>query len=77
MAFVDGDDFVVVLNYGTGSDLVRNLQAAGSAGVLHRGQRYRLTSPRIIPIGSPELPAALRTVRTSTRSTLQATLIRT
>jgi deazaflavin-dependent oxidoreductase (nitroreductase family) len=74
MAFIDADDFVVVLNYGTESDWVRNTQAADSAGVLHRGRRYRLTNPRIVPVDSPELPAALGAVHNSTRSTLRATL---
>ncbi|MGV0811930.1 nitroreductase family deazaflavin-dependent oxidoreductase [Mycolicibacterium boenickei] len=49
MAFVDDKSVSVVLNYGTQSDWVRNVRAAGSAGVTHRGKRYQLTNPRIIP----------------------------
>lgn len=48
MAFVGGGEIRVVLNYGTESDWLRNVQAAGSARVVHRGQRYRLTDPRIV-----------------------------
>jgi len=74
MAFVGDDELVVVLNYGTGSDWVRNVQAASSAGILHRGKRYRLTDPRVVPIDTPGLPAALRAVRTPGRCVLHATL---
>lgn len=49
MAFVDAESISVVLNYGTQSDWVRNVRAAGAAGMRHRGRRYRLTHPRIIP----------------------------
>lgn len=49
MAFVDAKSVWVVLNYGTQSDWVRNIQAVGSAGMTHRGRHYRLTNPRIIP----------------------------
>ena len=74
MAFVEDATICVVLNYGTGSDWVRNVQAAGSAGVVHRGRRYRLTDPRVIPIGSADLPPAVRTSSASTRSALVGTL---
>ncbi|OFB37784.1 hypothetical protein BA059_17650 [Mycolicibacterium sp. (ex Dasyatis americana)] len=49
MAFVDSKSLRVVLNYGEQSDWVRNIRAAGRADVLHRGKRYQLTDPRIIP----------------------------
>ncbi|MGH3640840.1 MAG: nitroreductase family deazaflavin-dependent oxidoreductase [Mycobacterium sp.] len=75
MAFVEGGEFVVVLNYGTESDWIRNVLAAGSAGILHRGRRYALTNPRVVPVGSPGLPAAPGTIRPTTRSALHATLI--
>lgn len=74
MAFVDGGKLSVVLNYGTESDWVRNVQATGSAGVVHRGEHYRLTDPRVIPIDSPDLPSAMRVVRTPARSALHGTL---
>ncbi|WP_442930876.1 nitroreductase family deazaflavin-dependent oxidoreductase [Mycolicibacterium sp. 050232] len=49
MAFVDSKSVRVVLNYGDHSDWVRNVRAAGAADVVHRGRRYRLSEPRIIP----------------------------
>jgi deazaflavin-dependent oxidoreductase (nitroreductase family) len=74
MAFVEGGELAVVLNYGTESDWVRNVQVAGSAGVVHRGKHYELTNPRVIPIDSPDLPTGVQLVRTSRRSALHATL---
>ncbi|HJT95569.1 MAG TPA: nitroreductase family deazaflavin-dependent oxidoreductase [Mycobacterium sp.] len=59
MAFVEGSELSVVLNYGAKSDWVSNVQAAGSAGVVHRGRRYRLTDPRVVPIDPPELHGIL------------------
>ncbi|MCA4724664.1 nitroreductase family deazaflavin-dependent oxidoreductase [Mycolicibacterium fortuitum] len=49
MAFVDNKSVRIVLNYGEHSDWVRNVRAAGTAQVRHRGRRYQLTNPRIIP----------------------------
>lgn len=49
MAFVDHKSISVVLHFGEGSDWVRNVRAMGTAGVVHRGKRYRLSQPRIIP----------------------------
>ncbi|MEX3644347.1 nitroreductase family deazaflavin-dependent oxidoreductase [Mycolicibacterium porcinum] len=49
MAFIDSRSVRVVLNYGTQSDWVRNVRTAGAADVVHRGRRYRLSEPRIIP----------------------------
>ncbi|MEN4400183.1 nitroreductase family deazaflavin-dependent oxidoreductase [Mycolicibacterium conceptionense] len=49
MAFIDDKSVRVVLNYGEQSDWVRNIRAAGHAEVVHRGKRYQLTNPRIIP----------------------------
>jgi len=73
MAFVEHGELVVVLNYGTKSDWVRNVQAAGSAEVLHRGKRFRLTHPRVIPVESAGLAAALTTDKTW--SALRGTLV--
>jgi hypothetical protein len=73
MAFVAHGEFVVVLNYGIQSDWVRNVEAAGSAGVLHRGKRFRLTHPRVIPVDSTSLAGALSA--DETRSALQGTLV--
>lgn len=74
MAFVDGGALSVVLNYGATSDWVRNVQATGSAGVVHRGKHYRLTDPRVIPVDSLELPSGVRAIGTSARSALHGTL---
>ncbi|MBV9515440.1 MAG: nitroreductase family deazaflavin-dependent oxidoreductase [Mycobacteriaceae bacterium] len=74
MAFIAGGELSVVLNYGTESDWVRNLQAAGSAGVVHRGKRYWLTDPRVIPLDSQNLPPAVRGIRASARSALHGNL---
>ncbi|WP_236054811.1 nitroreductase family deazaflavin-dependent oxidoreductase [Mycobacterium sp. SM1] len=74
MAFVEDGKLSVVLDYGTESDWVRNVQAAGSAGVLHRGKHYQLTGPSVIPIDSADLPQAVRVVRASARNALQGTL---
>lgn len=75
MAFVQDHEFVVVLNYGATSDWVRNVQAAGSASVRYGSKRYRLSEPRVVPIDSPGLPAALRTVRTPARCALKGCLV--
>lgn len=75
MVFIESDTFIVPLNYGTGSDWVRNIQAAGAAGAVHRGRRYRLTDPRILPADSPDLPAALRGAGIPGRSVLLADLV--
>ncbi|WP_238396207.1 nitroreductase family deazaflavin-dependent oxidoreductase [Mycolicibacterium sp. CBMA 234] len=74
MAFVDGQGFSVVLNYGTRSDWVRNVLAAGSADVVHRGKRYRLTNPRIVPTDSAELPPVIRAMRRTDRRALHGVL---
>lgn len=61
-AFVKDNKVAVMLNYGQESDWVRNIRAAGTAGVVHRGKHYALTSPRIIPSDSPDLPRAAKLV---------------
>jgi deazaflavin-dependent oxidoreductase (nitroreductase family) len=48
MVFVDNDRLSVALNYGLESDWVRNVLAAGTAEVLHRGRRYRLAEPLVV-----------------------------
>ncbi|WP_081661963.1 nitroreductase family deazaflavin-dependent oxidoreductase [Mycobacterium simiae] len=74
VAFVVGGTLSEVLNYGTKSDWVRNVESAGSAPVVHQGKRYELTSPRILPLDSAEPPPAVRVIRGPTRSALHATL---
>ncbi|MEO3786041.1 nitroreductase family deazaflavin-dependent oxidoreductase [Actinocorallia sp. B10E7] len=75
MAFVEDGKLAVMLNYGTESDWVRNIQAAGSGAVVHQSKRYRLTDPRVIPADSPDLPASVRTVGAQARSALYGTLV--
>jgi deazaflavin-dependent oxidoreductase (nitroreductase family) len=40
--------FVLALTYGTQSDWVRNVVAAGGCELITRGRRYRLSDPEII-----------------------------
>lgn len=46
--FPDGDDYVIVLTYGPGTDWVKNVLAAGGCAVVTRGKRLILTHPRIM-----------------------------
>ncbi|TCN50376.1 deazaflavin-dependent oxidoreductase (nitroreductase family) [Rhodococcus sp. SMB37] len=47
LLFTDGARFRVALTYGTGTDWVRNVRAAGGAAVLTRGRRVPVSDPRI------------------------------
>ncbi|MEV6067907.1 nitroreductase family deazaflavin-dependent oxidoreductase [Nocardia sp. NPDC052001] len=62
VALIENGALAITLNYGANSDWVRNIQAAGSADVIHRGRRYRMTEPRITPADSPQLPPTLHGV---------------
>jgi deazaflavin-dependent oxidoreductase (nitroreductase family) len=42
------DGFVIALTYGTQSDWVRNVLAAGGCELVTRGRRYRLAEPEIV-----------------------------
>lgn len=46
-AFRRRDGYVIALTYGTSSDWVRNVAAAGGCELESRGRRYRLANPRI------------------------------
>lgn len=74
MAFVEDAHLYVVLNYGTNADWVRNVEAAGSASVIHHGNRYQLTEPRILSVDSSELPSGIRKVGMPSRSALRGSL---
>ncbi|TDZ90434.1 hypothetical protein CCUG62472_03685 [Mycobacteroides salmoniphilum] len=74
MCCVEDGYLSVVLNYGAKADWVRNVQAAGSAGVQHRGRRHRLANPRVLPIDSLDIPAPVRAVQASTESALRGRL---
>ena len=58
------DGFVVLLTYGRATDWLRNLQAAGGGGLVHRGRHYRVSEPRILTDGTGRalLPAPIRVV---------------
>jgi deazaflavin-dependent oxidoreductase (nitroreductase family) len=43
-----GDGFVFILMYGSGSEWVRNVQAAGSARLEADGEEFDLVSPRLM-----------------------------
>jgi deazaflavin-dependent oxidoreductase (nitroreductase family) len=47
LLFIDGARFRVALTYGTDTDWVRNVRAAGGAVVLTRGRRVPVTDPTI------------------------------
>jgi deazaflavin-dependent oxidoreductase (nitroreductase family) len=47
LVFARPGGFAMLIGYGTHSDWVRNLLAAGGGGLVHRRARYRLSEPRI------------------------------
>lgn len=49
--FATDDGFVIALPYGTSSDWVRNVLAAGSATLVTEGQTYDVDQPEIVPLG--------------------------
>lgn len=55
----DGDSYLIVLMYGTGSDWVKNVFAAGGARIRDKGQEYELTEPRLVSEEQfwPRMPA--------------------
>jgi deazaflavin-dependent oxidoreductase (nitroreductase family) len=61
-AFRTPTGFAFIVGYGTHSDWVRNLLAAGGGQVLHRRQRYEISAPRLLsgPAGWVLLPAPVR-----------------
>jgi deazaflavin-dependent oxidoreductase (nitroreductase family) len=48
-AFETEDGYVIALTYGSESDWVRNVQAAGRAELVVRGQTVMVTEPTLIP----------------------------
>lgn len=59
--FRDGNDYVIVLTYGPGTDWLRNIEAAGGADLLTRGRHVRLTNPRLVT--DPSMRFAPRLLR--------------
>ncbi len=62
LAFRTATGFVFLIGYGVQSDWVRNLLAAGSGRVVHRGRTYEVEDPRVVhaPGGRDLLPRPLR-----------------
>lgn len=44
------DGFVITLPYGRRADWLQNVLAAGQAAIVHEGQTYEVTDPRVIPL---------------------------
>ena len=62
-AFRRGDSYVIALTYGTGSDWLRNVTAAGGCELESRGRHYRLADPRIYhDETAADMPAPIRLV---------------
>ena len=74
MAFVCDEVICVVLNYGANSDWVRNVLAARTAGVVHRGRRFTLSDPQLLPAGAAGLPSQIQSVGEPSRQVLRAVL---
>ena len=52
------EGFVVALPYGTAPDWLRNVQAAGSATIVHEGSTHHVDRPEIVPsdVAMPYVP---------------------
>jgi deazaflavin-dependent oxidoreductase (nitroreductase family) len=63
-AFPVPKGFVMALTYGPETDWVRNVLAAGKCEMVHRGNRIRLTAPRLLrgDEGRSSIPAPIRPV---------------
>lgn len=51
-AVADGDDFFIALPYGSRTQWLRNVLAAGSATLVHEGTTYHVDRPALIPLAS-------------------------
>jgi deazaflavin-dependent oxidoreductase (nitroreductase family) len=58
------DGFVILLDYGSQTDWVRNVVAAGGGHVVHRGRRYTVADPQLLSDGPGRalLPAPIRAI---------------
>ncbi|MGI9657918.1 MAG: nitroreductase family deazaflavin-dependent oxidoreductase [Gaiellaceae bacterium] len=58
-AYRVGDSYMFILMYGSNSDWVRNILAAGTANLRVDGREVELVSPRLVPkdVAWPQLPA--------------------
>jgi deazaflavin-dependent oxidoreductase (nitroreductase family) len=48
----DGDAFLVALPYGSRTQWLRNVLAAGSASIVHEGRTHRADMPTLVPMAS-------------------------
>ncbi|QKG25513.1 nitroreductase family deazaflavin-dependent oxidoreductase [Actinomadura verrucosospora] len=65
-AFRSGDRIIIGLPYGTDTDWVRNLLAAGRGGVERLGRVRRITRPRVLTAAdAAELPSLIRPITRS------------
>lgn len=74
LAWVDGDRLTIILTYGRHTDWVRNVQAAGTFGLIRKDTRYRVTGPRVVPSDSPDLVSGARLPARFFESALLGTL---
>jgi deazaflavin-dependent oxidoreductase (nitroreductase family) len=70
LALRSGDQLCVVLFYGAEADWLRNVLAAGRAGVRRAGRTATLTNPRVLDGNDPSLSPVLRRVAGSGRQVL-------
>jgi deazaflavin-dependent oxidoreductase (nitroreductase family) len=76
LAWVDGDRLTIILTYGRHTDWVRNVQAAGSFGLIRKNRHYRVTGPRVVPSDSPDIARGARIPARLFESALIGTLHR-
>jgi len=62
-AHATDDGYIFIMNYGAGSDWVRNILAAGTAQLRIGGDLIDLESPRVVTkdVALPQLPTATKT----------------
>ncbi|MFZ2512233.1 MAG: nitroreductase family deazaflavin-dependent oxidoreductase [Gordonia sp. (in: high G+C Gram-positive bacteria)] len=60
LAWVQGDRLSIPLVYGTGSDWVRNVLAAGEFTLVRQGTQLTIAGPRIVPSDSPDIVGLAR-----------------
>jgi deazaflavin-dependent oxidoreductase (nitroreductase family) len=59
--FRDGDEWTIVLTYGSDAEWVKNVLAAGEAEMTTQGRVLRLVEPRVVAAGAfAFLPAPVR-----------------
>jgi len=58
--FRDGDEWAIVLTYGSDAEWVKNVLAAGGAEMTTRGRAVRLVEPRVVAGALAFLPLPVR-----------------